>query len=391
MQMLWSEVELTDAEVDHIMETLQSCVVKPNEMAAFLDLSPQAIVLRNNLKPFLNKHLALNHARNLNQRVIVWRAVDVCHDTKRQLSAEVLNELDRLPPSDTGDMPTYMMFFVGCKYVFTDNENPELCWVNNYTSTGVRIILDKDEPDDDPNKTCWVLKKPPAYICVRPDNTTLGKVAKAAIVPIHCLPVDQKKTSFQVCDLLMSIERILYIYHFTSLSKSMFCRAQIKFPEPKRLYNDEDNVDCNYTVRVSRRGVGSTTLGYVFSDYFAQGCTWGKAAFFLHLLTSDSFYKAANLRVPITRATSIEGVKLLAPLWIEGDKGVSRAAFKELLKTALKPDQDYVAEMTRLRALDEATRERFSKDWNACQNVVQSLIEARKAGETKAGQEPISP
>lgn len=196
--MLWSEVELSDKEIDHLIDTLQACVVKPEEMKAFLAKSPQAIVLRNNLKPFLNKHLALNHAMNLGQRVIVWRAKDVCAKTSRKLSAEVLDALDKLDRSDTGDIPSYSMFFVGCKYVFTNNENPALCWVNNYTGSGTRIILDKDEPADDPSTPCWVLKKPPMYVCIRPDDTTLGQVVKSKWVPIHSLPFDQRKTSFTV-------------------------------------------------------------------------------------------------------------------------------------------------------------------------------------------------
>ena len=196
--MLWSEEELTDAQIDHVMDTLQSCVVSPEEMPGFLERNPQAIVLRNVLKPFLNKHLALNHAKNLGQRVIVWRAMDVCNKTKRTLSAHVLDALDKLPPGDTNGIPTYMMFFAKIKYVFYDNENPDLLWVNNHTCTGERIILHKDEPDDDLTKDCWTLRYPPQFICVRPDDSTLGRVVKERVVPINCLPIDQKKTSFSV-------------------------------------------------------------------------------------------------------------------------------------------------------------------------------------------------
>ena len=196
--MLWSEAELSSDQIDLIMSTLQSCVVKEEDMPAFLKRCPQAIVLRNNLKPRLNRRLALNHARELGERVIMWRAVDVCKKTKRLLSRGVIQALDRLAPNNTGDIPTYMIFFPGCKYVFNDNQSPALCWVNNYTSTGVRIIIDKDEPPDDPTKSCWLLKKPPIHVIVRPDGTSLGRVVKAKVVPEHCLPVDQKTASFKV-------------------------------------------------------------------------------------------------------------------------------------------------------------------------------------------------
>jgi hypothetical protein len=205
--MLWSEVQLTSEQIDHVMDTLQSCVVSKEDMPAFLKRNPQAIVLRNNLKPFLNRRLALNQAHELGERVIMWRAIDICAQTKRKLSVEALNELDRLAPDKTGDIPTYNMFFPGCKYVFSDNESPALCWVNNYTSTGVRIILDKEEPVDDLSQPYWLLKKPPAYVCVRPDNTSFGRVIKAKVVPDNCLPVGLKTATFEVGTELVGLAR----------------------------------------------------------------------------------------------------------------------------------------------------------------------------------------
>ena len=153
--------------------------------------------------------------------------------------------------------------------------------------------------------------------------------------------------------------------------------CKVKFPTPVRVYDNPKHIDCEYTVKVARRGIGSITLGYVFTDYFAQGATWGKAAFFLHLLAEDTFYRAANLRVPVTRAASIEEVKLLAPLWttttMEG-----RKAFHALLKKTLKPDRDYIVEMKRLRKLDEDTRIRFSQEWNDVQALLCRLKEAKE-------------
>ena len=157
---------------------------------------------------------------------------------------------------------------------------------------------------------------------------------------------------------------------------------QIKFREPVRLYHDGRHIDCDYTVFVTRRGIGSTTLGYVFSDYFAQGCTWGEVAFFLHLLTSDKFYKAGNLRVPVTRASSIEGIKLLAPLWTTE---AERLRLKGQFVNALKPDRDYVAEMARLRTLDEATRRLYDKEWSECKAFVDQLRAALKKKKEREG------
>jgi hypothetical protein len=142
------------------------------------------------------------------------------------------------------------------------------------------------------------------------------------------------------------------------------------------VYDNPNHIDCEYIVKV--RGIGSVTLGYVFTDYFAQGATWGKLAFFLHLLAEDTFYRAANLRVPVTRAASKEEVKLLAylaPLWTTEE---GRKAFHALLKKTLKPDRDYVSEMKRLRRLDEDTHIRFSQEWNDVQALLRRLKEAKE-------------
>jgi hypothetical protein len=37
--------------------------------------------------------------------------------------------------------------------------------------------------------------------------------------------------------------------------------------------------------------------------------------FFLHLLAFDQHFKAGNLRVPLSRNSSIDDVKFLTPLW----------------------------------------------------------------------------
>ena len=77
-----------------------------------------------------------------------------------------------------------------------------------------------------------------------------------------------------------------------------------------------------------------------------------------------------NLRVPVTRASSI---KLLAPLWTTK---AERLRLKGQFVNALMPDRDYVAEMSRLsrlRSLDEETRRLYDKEWSECKTFVDQL------------------
>ena len=100
-------------------------------------------------------------------------------------------------PTKTGDMSTYMAFFPGCSYVFVDNPVPDLCWVNNFSCTGVKLLLDPNEPDDDLTQPVRVLTYPPVAICVRPDGTSLGKLFPGRDVPADCLPVSRTRKGFK--------------------------------------------------------------------------------------------------------------------------------------------------------------------------------------------------
>ena len=77
--------------------------------------------------------------------------------------------------------------------------------------------------------------------------------------------------------------------------------------------------------------------------------------------------------MPVTRASSIEGIKLLAPLWTTK---AERLRLKGQFINALMPDQDYVAEMSRLsrlRSLDEETRRLYDKECSECKTFVDQV------------------
>jgi hypothetical protein len=95
-------------------------------------------------------------------------------------------------------MPTYMAFFPDVRYVFTDNPFPELCYVTNFSCTGVKLILDEAEPPDDLSKPMHILKYPPVAICVKPDGTSIGNLLANLDVPEGCISVGRTQKHFKV-------------------------------------------------------------------------------------------------------------------------------------------------------------------------------------------------
>ena len=72
VQLMWStdprwstDKTWAHATATRMVDLIQTRVVKPNEMDAFMARSPKAIVLRNEL----DLHLAMNHAQRMGQRL----------------------------------------------------------------------------------------------------------------------------------------------------------------------------------------------------------------------------------------------------------------------------------------------------------------------------------
>ena len=198
VQRMWDyQQDFTRQDATTLLEAIQARVVKPTEVDAFLARCPRAIVLRNELSPALNERLALNHAYQTKQRLVVWR----CHDrhaSGRKLSGDVLDQLDLLDPKSTNKMPTYMSFCPGMRYIFSENPFPELCYVTNFSCTGVKLILDELEDPDDLTQPRRILKHPPVAICVKPDGTSIGNLFKDLGVPEGCIPVGRVCKTFAV-------------------------------------------------------------------------------------------------------------------------------------------------------------------------------------------------
>ena len=116
VQMLWSESEITDKQLDHLLDVLQKRVVEFKDMPKVLKKTPSLIVLRNCFKAQLNLHLAKVHASNLGVRFCMWRCTDIGANGKR-LSKTILKTLESIPYKHTAKMPTIQCFFPGIRYI----------------------------------------------------------------------------------------------------------------------------------------------------------------------------------------------------------------------------------------------------------------------------------
>lgn len=118
----------------------------------------------------------------------------------------------------------------------------------------------------------------------------------------------------------------------------------------------QDSIDIGESLTIERLGL-LLGLGYTFTDFFAQGLSFKQAAYFIHLSIQSGRLSAGNIRVPLTRPSSIDDIRLLAPLFKNPKE---KEAIVQKFINAFKPDPAYVAEMERLKGLHDATVARFS-------------------------------
>ena len=125
---------------------------------------------------------------------------------------------------------------------------------------------------------------------------------------------------------------------------------------PMQLY--KGRMEVGETLTIERLGL-ILGLGYTFTDFFAQGLSFKQAAFFIHLWIHSGRLSAGNIRVPLTRPSSLDDLRLLAPLY---NNPKEKEAIVVKFINAFKPDPAYVAEMARLKVLHDATLTRSQQD-----------------------------
>ena len=131
---------------------------------------------------------------------------------------------------------------------------------------------------------------------------------------------------------------------------------QVKFQRgPMALY--QDSIEIVEELAIERIGL-LLGLGYTFTDFFAQGVSFKTAAWFIHLFLTGRGNRlcAGNIRVPLTRPSSLDDVCLLAPLFSNAKE---KEALVQKFISAFRPDPAYVAEMERLETLQRVTNASF--------------------------------
>ena len=163
---------------------------------------PRVVCLRNEIRKTLNWSLASLHAKHSKARPIVWFNRDTMALGER-LSGDLSNvtplpQLIRdavkcMKPEDTKLVPAVQIFFPGCLYTFNENPAPGMGYVNNSECVGVGVLLAADE-EDDPQHSCWILKRPPLALYVRPAIAKVRAESRRSMqecspLPAGCVPV----------------------------------------------------------------------------------------------------------------------------------------------------------------------------------------------------------
>jgi hypothetical protein len=288
--------------------------------------------LRNSIKPALNVRLSQQHCIGLGQRYVVWRSRDVSDGG--ELSSLVKTTLNG-EAEGIKNIPTWMVFFPGCRYFFSDPQHPEICWVTNFSCTGTKLLLDNREPKDDLTQPFRMLKYMPVGLCVRPEGTSLGNLSNDRLVPEHSIlvrPMQMKKA------------------------------VKVKFPAPIQIYKGK--IECKDSVDVKRNGF-NISIGNCVTDFYAQGMTFGPSDpffIFLNLAKGDHMLKGASVRVAISRPTTLDDFHLPSPLY-DSFNAPSKSEVRKKWIKALKPSHALVTELNRLDALALQTLTDHSDLW----------------------------
>lgn len=229
--------------------------------------------------------------------------------------------LDGLQANKTGLMPTVSFFFEGMRKMFTANEGLNIGYVKNNTCTCVRLMLDSREPQDDGLGDVWMLRYHPVAEIVRPDIIDVG----ATILP-----------AFPGC---IAVVPITPLQGF-----------KLALPQPMALTPGGKTVT---NVTIHRFGMAMDTADVV-TDYWTQGMSFLRGLFIIDLTppATGGPMKGPSIRVPLSRYSSYNDIKLFRPLWSTTSE---KHIVVDKLWAALKPDKVIMAERHRLEDLANAT------------------------------------
>ena len=330
----------TREQVVEVCEALQAST--PTDFTQVLKECPKVMVLRHAVRQKINRFLAINHANQgfeSPRRIVLWRSHDVMttldgYQAPLRDHPQLNEALADMPAKKTKDIEGWCYFFEGIEYVFIDSNTPEVGRARNSWATGVKLVVDENEGEDDLSRPYRVLKYPPI---VRPHDVQVGTDCCDAdgLVPEGCIPIQAITTE----------------------------TFEVPLPEPTTIHTP-DGPKTITTVKVRRRGIPLGD-GYAVTDYFVQGMTFGNNPWLLHLAPppdsgrdkDDGRLTRASILVAMSRYPLWSRVRLLAPLWTST---ADKAAVLDTFVKAATLGPDLIAFLDRLRSHGAATARRHS-------------------------------
>jgi hypothetical protein len=199
--------------------------------------------------------------------------------------------------NNTQNLPTYFTYVKGARYMCTYNFAVEVGGSNGAIGTGDELVLHPDEPPDSGEGDAWYLTKEPRVVLLLMDDGRLGAQPLTADIGVGVLPV-----------------------------------------EPITAF---DTFGIPGGGRVLRRQI-PLVPAFCLTDMKYQGTTCGDG-FIADLVTGDrTGMKFANVYVPISRSTTLEGLAFLRP-------------FDVSALSKLRPNNQMLMDCLRLTRLSEHT------------------------------------
>ena len=322
-----------------VCDALQAAT--PRNFTPVLKECPKVVVLRHIVRQKVNRYLAINHANqgfDTPRRMIVWRSYDMLLVPGREptalrnfpvLNAAVAEEVAK----KTGGMEGWCYFFEGIDYVFIDSDCPEIGRAKNCWCTGVKIVLDDQEPEDDHTRPYRLLSFPPKAFIVRPHDLDVGDTCcdDDGLVPRGCIAVKATTTTKPI---------------------------NLTLPSPYTITTPTGPVTLQ-SLQIKRTGIPLGD-GYAVTDYFVQGMTFGLKPWMIHLTPTpdhclgddEGNLQRASVLVTLSRHPLWSKVRPLAPLWTSL---AEREAVINLFVQAASMGPDLVAFLARLEECGQRT------------------------------------
>lgn len=214
--------------------------------------------------------------------------------------------------------------------MFTHNIAARAGAVRNAACVGRAIDLYPAEPDDDLTQPFRLLRFAPTAVWVEPleSPAPLGDVCGPG-APQNCIPM------------------------FLTRAPS---KGAIKLPKDDRPVVRGERIA---SLKCSRHGF-QLGDGFCVTDYYAQGLSFKDETWFAHLCKPDHGpLQRASVLVTLTRFADWDRVLAWTPLWPPSASPAEISAVIRAFRRAATPSADLLAEMRRLRAQAQHTREAY--------------------------------